>query len=226
LGGAVGTATETLGGAVGTATETLGGAVGTVGETVGGAVGTVGETVGGAIGAVGETVGGAVGTVDDTVGGAIDATGGLQGIVDGATDAGIPSLPSLPPVTSDPILGPVDAATSVSAADGTRTGVSALQRDPLNMILATDVHPASAGATPPDVAGGAEPGPVPPDGLPFPLDAAAAALSSLTEAGGTSVVWAFLALLVLLPARDDRWLRLVRAVQPTAPLVASTGRPG
>jgi hypothetical protein len=50
-------------------------------------------------------------------------------------------------------------------------------------------------------------------------------LSSLTEAGGMSLVWAFLALLVLLPAMDERWLRLVRAVPAAAPLVPD-GRPG
>ena len=53
-----------------------------------------------------------------------------------------------------------------------------------------------------------------------------AALRSLTEAGSTSLMWAFLALLVLLPAMDNRQLRFVRAVQRPAPLLATDGRPG
>jgi hypothetical protein len=99
-------------------------------------------------------------------------------------------------------------------------GATALQPS-----LPTNVHQASTSASRAD-AGGAEPGPSPTGGLPFLLDAAAAALSSLTEAGGMSLVWAIFALLVLLPAMDDRWLRFVRAVPPLAPLVAPDGRPG
>jgi hypothetical protein len=51
-------------------------------------------------------------------------------------------------------------------------------------------------------------------------------LSSLTEAGGTSLVWAFFALVALLAVAADRWLRLAHAVPPLAPFVAQDGRPG
>jgi hypothetical protein len=51
-------------------------------------------------------------------------------------------------------------------------------------------------------------------------------LSSLTEAGGASLVWAFFALVALLAVTGDRWLRLARAVPPLAPYVVQDGRPG
>jgi hypothetical protein len=66
---------------------------------------------------------------------------------------------------------------------------------------------------------------VPPFGDPF--GAAAAALSGASpEAGGTGLVWAILALLVLIPAMGDRWLRLARGISPRAPFVALDGAPG
>ena len=200
-----GAATNTVDGTLGTVDETVGGTLGTVDETtvdetVDGTLGTVDETVDGTLGTVDETVDGTLGTVDETVGGTLgtvdETVGGTLGTVDGATGTGIPGAPPLLLVTPDPVIGLADAAASGSAAGGTRTSVPAPQRHPLNTALAMDVH------------------------------AAAAALNSLTEAGSTSLMWAFLALLVLLPAMDNRQLRFVRAVQRPAPLLATDGRPG
>ncbi|HWL90528.1 MAG TPA: hypothetical protein VNP90_04110, partial [Actinomycetota bacterium] len=200
--------TDTVQSTTGTVTDTVQSTTGTVTDTVESTTGTVGETVDGTLGTVGETVDGTLGTVG------------------GPTDAGVPGLPPLPPVTSDPIIGRANATTSGSTADGTRTGVSSPQRVPLNIVLAVDVQAASARAAPPDVARGTEPGPSPSGRLPSPFDAATAASRSHAEAGATSVMWALLALLVLLPAMDDRWLQFVHAVQRSGAILAPDGRPG
>jgi hypothetical protein len=193
-----------------------------VNDTAGSVTGTVNDTAGSVTGTVNDTAGvvtDAVGTVD----GVLDSTGSLGDLVDGVVDTGTNVVPPLP-VAPDPATGSGTDPTHPPPADGTRDAPSALRRDSLHTTL-PDFHPASAGVPRPD-AGGARPGAVPRDGLPFPLDAAAAALSSLTEAGGASLVWAFFALVALLAVTGDRWLRLARAVPPLAPYVVQDGRPG
>jgi hypothetical protein len=220
--------TETVDDVVGTVTETVDDAIGTVTAPVDDLIGTVTDTVDGAIGTVTDTVGTVTDAVTNTVGGVTDTVGGVVGTVTdtvgGVGDVG-ESSPPPPAITSDPILEPAASTSRRAPPHGSPAVISALQHDPPNIVLPIDVHPASVGATSPDVAG-REPGPVLPRGLPSPLDAAAAALRTLHEAGGTSLLWAFLALLVLLPSMDDRWLRFVRALQRPAPLLASNGRPG
>jgi hypothetical protein len=245
-----GTATDTAG----TATDTVSDTAGTVSDTAGTAIDTAGTatdtvsdtagTVGSVTGAIGDTAGGltdaagdAVGTLTDTVGdtagtlGSLNPVESLGGVVDGlvgGVDVGevVPTSPD----GSDPPIGSTDPPTTAAPRGESRNVPSPLAHESMRTTVLqpsvpTNVHQTSTSASRPD-AGGAEPGPVPVGGLPFPLDAAAAALSSLTEVGGTSLVWAFLALLVLLPVMDDRWLRFVLAAPPHAPLVAPDGRPG
>jgi hypothetical protein len=197
-------------GAVGHAAEGLTDAAG---DTVGTVPGTVGETAGAIGGSLTGPAGSPGGVVDDLVGG---------------VDVG--SVVPTSPDKSDQPIGSTDPPTTATPPSESRNVPSPLAHEStrptvLQPSLPTNVHQASTSASRPD-AGGAEPGSVPLGGIPFPFDAAAAALSGIPEAGGTSLVWAFLALLVLLPAMDDRWLRFILAAPPPAPLVAPDGRPG
>jgi hypothetical protein len=246
--GTVGGTAGTAGGTAGTATDTAGETGSAIEETAGAVTdvaGEAGSTIEETAGAVTDAVGETTGAVIDVATDGLDATaavlepavddpvGTISGTLADAAGA-VPTAASDPALVPDAgLLDPLDPLDAVSSDPAKRTplareardGPSALRREAVHTTLLFDVHAASVGASRPDT-GGSEPGPVPAGGLPFPLDAAAAALSSLTEAGGSSLVWAFLALLVLLPAMDDRWLRFVRAAPPLAPLVAPDGRPG
>jgi hypothetical protein len=253
--GAVGEATEAVGGtteAVGEAatgavggitaavdetTEAVGGITEATGDTVGALTGALGDTAGALTDAAGDTVGtltGAVGETAGAIGGSLlDPTESLGGVVDGlvgGVDVDVGGVVPTSPDIANPAIGSTDAPTTaaplpVSGDAPSPLAHEAMRAPVLQPSLPTNVHQVSTSASRPD-AGGAEPGPAPAGGLPFLLDAAAAALSSLTEAGGTGLVWAILALLVLLPAMDGRWLRFVRAVPPHAAFVALDGRPG
>jgi hypothetical protein len=240
---------DTAGSATGTVSDTAGSATGTVSDTAGAATGTVSDTAGSATdavgsvtGAVGDTAGALTDTAGDTVGTATGAVGGTSGAISGslldpteslggivgAVDVGgvLPTSPDTP----DPPIGSTDTPTSATPRAESGNVPSPLAHESMRATvvqpsLLTNVHQASTSAPRPD-AGGAEPGAASAGGIPFLLDAAAAALSPLTEAGGTGLVWAIFALLVLLPAMDDRWLRFVRAVPPHAAFVAQDGRPG
>ena len=229
-----GTATDTVSDTAGTATDTVSDTAGTATDTVGSVTGAVGDAAEGLTDAAGDTVGTVTGRVGDTagaIGGSLtDPAESLGAVVDdlvGVVDVGgvVPTSPD----QSDPSIS-TDPPTTATPRGEPRNVPSPLAHESIRATvllpsLPTDVHQASTSASRPD-AGGAEPGSVPVGGIPFPLGAAAAALSGIPEAGGTSLVWAFLALIVLLPAMDDRWLRFILAAPPPAPLVAPDGRPG
>jgi hypothetical protein len=237
-----GTATDAVNDTTDAVSDTTGAVTGTVNDTTDAVTGTATDAAGtatDAVGSVTDAAGDTVGALTDAAGDTVGALGGsltdpaetLGGVVDGlvgGVDAGdiVPTSPdsSGPPIGStDPpkIAAPRGESSNVPsplARESTRATV-------LQLSLPTNVHQVSTSASRPD-AGGAQPGSVPLGGIPFPLDAAAAALSGVPEVGGTSLVWAFLALLVLLPAMDDRWLRFILAAPPHSPLVAPDGRPG
>ena len=229
-GAATGAVEDTAGAATGSVEDIAGAATGSVEDIAGAATGAVEdtagaatETVGTATGGVTETVGTAADTVATTADGVLDSTNGLGDLV----DVVVPGSQALPtaPLAPDPTTGSTGGQTDAPPAGGPLDGPSPLRHESLHTTLLNDFHPATSGEPRPD-ADGARPGPVPRDGLPFPLDAAAAALSSLTEAGGASLVWAFFALVALLAVTGDRWLRLAQAVPPLAPYVVQDGRPG
>lgn len=231
----VGSTAETVGETADAATVVVDQAVDDAGEATRATTTVVGDLTDGVVGAAGDTAGAGTPLVhalaDDTLGGVsstLDTTSttltGLVTDVSGAA-AGAVQIPALLPTSSDPVGDTARSSPPGPAPPASTGGRSVLPRETLALTAPSDVHLASTGGVRPDP-GGAEPGSAPSDGLPFPLDAAAAALSSLTEAGGMSLVWAFLALLMLLPAMDDRWLRFVRGTPPLAPLVALDGRPG
>jgi hypothetical protein len=247
-----GTATDTVSDNAGTATDTAGTATDTVSDTAGTATDTA-ETASGTISGIADSAAGAAttslgrvtGVVDDGLGSTTTTLGRVTGVVDdtrgGVTGLVDDGLGGITRVVDDALggagglLSTIDVPSVPGLAEGndvvaapTNDGLSAVRHDAVRPSLTmaiNDVHLATTGVSNAG-AGGAQPGPAPAGGIPFGPDAAAAASSSFNEAGGTGLVWAILALLVLLPALDDRWLRFVRAALPRTPYVALDGRPG
>ncbi|MBA3363287.1 MAG: hypothetical protein H0T07_02655 [Actinobacteria bacterium] len=165
----------------------------------------VGDTVDSTTGTVSDTVVETTGSVSDTAGAATNTVGGTLGTVD---------------ETVGGTLGTVDETVggTLGTVDETVGGTLGTVDETVGGTLGTVNETVGTGIP------GALPLLVTSDPIIGLADAAA--LRSLTEAGSTSLMWAFLALLVLLPAMDNRQLRFVRAVQRPAPLLATDGRPG
>ena len=87
LGGAVGSAVETVGGAAGSAVETVVGVADTATGATSQTVGTVADTATQTVGSAADTTTGALGAVGDTVGGAVEAVEPVTGTVAVAVDA-------------------------------------------------------------------------------------------------------------------------------------------